>query len=80
MALTVSDAIRKQTQCPHDFSCLTTGQCGNHKMCPVQYAVGPNILFLKGDDFPECSYRLPFGHHQVCRCPTRYAIHQTHGI
>ena len=72
----VPESARKATKkCGHNFSCLTTGKCGDREMCPVEYANGEPLLFLKDRKYAACPYRLPFGDRQICRCPVHYAMH-----
>ena len=66
----------KAKKCIHEFSCLKTGQCGECELCPVEYANGGEILFLKDRKYKVCPYRLPFGDRQICRCPVHYELHQ----
>jgi len=80
MALSVpDDVVQETTKCPHEFSCLSTGQCGHADKCEVQSADGKNVLFLASEEQRACPYRIPFGRGQLCTCPTRYFIYKQHG-
>jgi hypothetical protein len=68
------DVLKMTTKCPHTFSCLTLGQCGERKMCEVEHINGTNLLFLKDKQQAVCSYRLTYANSQICICPTHYAI------
>ena len=48
MSVTVPDEILNVTKkCPHSFSCLEFGMCGERKMCKVNYAIEPYVLALR---------------------------------
>ena len=68
------DVLKMTTKCPHAFSCLTPGQCGEHKMCEVEHINGTNVMFLKDTQEAVCPYRLKYASSQICTCPTHYAI------
>ena len=68
------DVLKMTTKCPHTFSCLTPGQCGEHKMCEVEHINGIDLMFLKDTQQANCPYRLTYGYGQICTCPTHYAI------
>ena len=70
------DILKATTKCHHAFSCLDSGQCGKHKLCEVDQAPTKNILFLKSKEHAECPYRLSFGYHQMCTCPTHFIINR----
>ena len=61
------------SECPHDFTCHTTGLCGNQARCQVSFEGGHNLLFLKGENFRECIYREYVGIGWLCRCPMHFA-------
>jgi len=71
MNIQVPKSVREETQCPHDFACLSTGQC----KCKVDYADGKNVLFLTSKERTSCPYQFPFGSGQICMCPTNFAIY-----
>ena len=66
-----TNVLEETTECPSEFSCLTTGKCGN---CEVESIGGKNIIFLKSKENINCPYNLTLGHATLCRCPTHYAI------
>jgi hypothetical protein len=68
------DILKMTTKCPHAFSCLTPGQCGEHKMCEVEDINGMNVMFLKDTKEAVCPYRARYASSQLCTCPTHYAI------
>ena len=68
------DVLKKTIKCPHKFSCLTSDQCGKHKICEVERIMGTNVIFLKDTQQAQCPYRLAFDYSQICTCPTHYAI------
>ena len=69
------DVLKMTTKCPHAFSCLTLGRCGEHKMCEVEHIINiTNLIFLKDTQHADCPYRLTYGNGQICTCPTHYAI------
>jgi hypothetical protein len=75
MNIAVSKEIQdRTTKCPHTFSCLASGNCGNRELCEITSAVGENLLFIKPNEPRFCPYRLPFGYSQLCTCPTHFAI------
>jgi hypothetical protein len=75
MPVKVPDNVLKMTtKCPHTFSCLTSGQCGKHKICEVEYIYGTNIMSLKDTQQSHCPYRVTYGYRHLCSCPTHYAI------
>lgn len=80
MSFTISENILKQTsRCESDFSCLKSRKCEDKPMCPVDYANGNNVLFLKSDASIPCPYNLPFGYATVCTCPTHFAFYRKYG-
>jgi hypothetical protein len=68
------DVLKKTIKCPHKFSCLTSDQCGEHKMCEVEYAIGTNLMILKDMQPAVCPYRSTYGYGQICTCPSHYSI------
>ena len=77
MTVVVSEEVLRETsKCPHEFSCLDDGQCGDHPLCEVEDANGKNVLFLTTKRPAVCPYRLHFGYSQICRCPTHFALHE----
>ena len=72
------DVLKMTTKCLHAFSCLTSGQCYEHKMCEVKYINGTNVMFLKDTQEAVCPYRLRYAFSQICTCPTHYAIKSKH--
>lgn len=78
MDFTISKETIKQTsKCEYQFSCLKSEESSNYPICPVDYANGKNVLFLKQDEAIPCPYQLPFGFGMVCTCPTHFAVHKT---
>jgi len=69
-----NDELKMTTECPHKFSCLTSGQCGEHKICEVENIIGKNLMFLKDAQITVCPYRVSYGYSQICTCPTHYDI------
>lgn len=70
--MTFEERIDETTHCPHDLACLyESSKCVS---CAVASIDGDNILFLKEKVPRFCSYRLFWGHSEICRCPTRYGI------
>ncbi len=63
------------TRCEHNYSCLATGRCGDREMCKVD-RVCEDMLILSDQKSAKCAHRTTFGDHQVCVCPTRYALHK----
>ena len=75
MTVQVPDSVRKATtKCAHDFACLKTGKCGDRELCPVDYADGKHVLFLKERKPALCPYRVSFADRQICCCPMHYAL------
>jgi hypothetical protein len=70
------EILNATTKCPHEFSCLDSGQCGKHKMCEVDQAPAMNILFLKSKENVTCPYRTSFAYSQICTCPTHFTINR----
>ena len=78
MKMTVPDQVLKETtKCPHEFSCLDVEQDPGRDICDVWYADGNNVLFLKAKTSFVCPYRVQFGYHQVCTCPTHFKVHSS---
>jgi hypothetical protein len=70
--MTFEEKIDETVHCRHDLACLyESSKC---VPCGVASADGDNILFLKEKVPRFCSYRLSWGHSEICRCPTRYGI------
>ncbi len=77
MSIQVSESVIEETKmCPHEFVCLSTGQCGDPVKCKVNYANGKNVLFLTSVDDFSCPYRIRFGYGLMCTCPVHFALHQ----
>ena len=77
MKLEVPDSVLEETtKCPHNFACLSSGQCGDLDKCKVEEADGKNMLFLASKEYMSCPYRIHFGYGLLCRCPTHFAIYQ----
>jgi hypothetical protein len=77
MKIHIDESVLEETQeCPHDFSCLATGKCGDRTMCEVKCASGKNILVLKSEEAASCPYRMTSGGVLLCTCPTHFVIHQ----
>lgn len=81
MKYRVAKRIRNETtDCPHGFSCITTGLCGDHALCAVASSGGSRCLTLESHTCVlDCSYRVPLGRRQVCTCPVRAEIHRKYG-
>ena len=76
MKVEIPDSVRRKvTQCPHDFSCLETGCCGDRNMCEVEYAYGGNVMRLASNEQTHCPYRIAFGNSQLCMCAVREYLH-----
>lgn len=73
------EVIDQTTLCPSQFSCLSSGQCGDTQPCRVEAAHSENILFVKQEKPGFCPYKLSAGVDRICRCPVRYAIHERFG-
>jgi hypothetical protein len=79
MKITVPDEVLKQTtRCPNNFSCLTTGSCGNFPACSVKTSYKKLDMFsVKSKNIINislCPYELSFGREYLCQCPTHAAI------
>lgn len=80
MRYTVSEEVlRATTKCAHNFSCLTTGKCGNSLICKVDKRFDKNMLYIESTKNPEgvsCPYKVSYGgnHGHICTCPTHYAL------
>ena len=68
------EILDRTTKCPHAFSCLDSGKCGEREMCIVDQADGEDVLLLKSKEAASCTYRIPFGVGQLCTCPTHFYI------
>jgi len=76
MKVEIPDSVRRQAaQCPHDFSCLETGRCGDRDMCEVTHSYGGNVMLLASKEQVHCAYRVAYGHSQLCVCPVRDYLH-----
>jgi hypothetical protein len=79
MNLTISDEVRRETErCPHDMSCLSTGNCGSIPMCAVESRLDNKLLFVdekKDTVCVSCPYTFAFGYGRICTCPTRESIY-----
>lgn len=75
MSIIVPDEIlNATTKCPHSFSCLEFGICGERKMCRVNYAIEPYVLALESKEPEDCTYRISYGSNQFCTCPIHFTI------
>lgn len=76
MNIEVPDSVRRETTlCPHDFSCIRTGRCGDREICKVDYSYGGNVLRLACDNQSSCPYHVAFGYSKLCTCPVRDYLH-----
>ena len=76
MKIPVKDSVLQETtKCQHNFSCLESGQCGDRKMCEVDYVDGPNLLILVSREDATCPYRTKIADRQICMCPVRCYIY-----
>ena len=81
MSIIMSEEIlNATTKCPHSFSCLESGKCGEHNMCVVSNAIEPYILDLKSKEPENCAYRVCFGSNQFCSCPTHFTIYKMQNL
>ena len=76
-----NEVLKKTTRCGHDFSCLTTGKCGNLLLCKIEKCFDDNMLYVKATkDIAgvSCPYKFTVGNsaEHICTCPTHYAIHE----
>jgi hypothetical protein len=76
-----TETLKKTTKCSHDFSCLTTGKCGNLLLCKVEKRFDNNMLYVKTTRDTEgvsCPYKFNVGSsvEHICLCPTHYAIYE----
>lgn len=70
-------AVKRETRfCEHDFSCLTTGKCGDKENCSVDFPVGKSMLFLLSSKPVKCPYRVSYGSRQACVCPVHCYLHK----
>jgi hypothetical protein len=77
MSINVPKEILMATMnCPHSFSCLDSGKCGENKMCKVNYAIEPYVLALRSKEPEDCTYRVNFDSNQFCSCPTHFTIYR----
>lgn len=77
MKIHIDQSVQEETtKCSHNFSCLSTGKCGDRDMCEVEYADGKNMLVLKSKEAASCPYRMSFGTVLMCTCPTHFDIHK----
>jgi hypothetical protein len=81
MQYTVSEEVlRATTKCTHDFSCLTTGKCGNLTQCKVNKRFDKNMLYIENALDKEgvvCPYKVSYGSSRghICTCPTHYSVY-----
>jgi hypothetical protein len=66
----VPDAVKNAaSRCPHSFSCVETGMCGDRSLCEVAYADGDNSLVLVSRGKTACPYCTTTPHGHTCVCP-----------
>ena len=76
MKAEIPDSVRRKvTQCPHDFSCLVSGRCGDRDMCEVEYAYGGNVMRLVSCGQLSCPYCVAYGNSKLCTCAVREYLH-----
>jgi hypothetical protein len=75
-----AEVLATTLECPHSFSCLTTGKCGDKELCSIQNYVADEISILQTKSRADCPYRKVLGTMQICRCPTRNAIVRKYGV
>ncbi len=76
-----NEVLKKTTKCGHDFSCLTTGKCGNPPKCRIEKCFDKNMLYVKAMSDKErvsCPYRFSYGnsHEHICTCPTHFVVYE----
>ena len=79
MQKAVPQDILGKTRCPHAFSCITTGKCGERDLCEGDEVCASMMLSLKArerEDLPAgCSHLMPYGNGHYCLCPVRVFLH-----
>jgi hypothetical protein len=71
------EVLKKTTQCPNNFSCLTTGSCGKFPACSVGTAYTQGMFSVKKRNIINislCPYELSFRREYICLCPTHAAL------
>jgi hypothetical protein len=72
MELEISEeALRRTTQCPHEFACLNNGE---HHLCTPLVTMGKGGLLIKEGAVKRDPYRVSFGNSWLCICPVRREI------
>jgi hypothetical protein len=75
-----NEVLKKTTKCGHDYSCLTTGKCGNLLLCKIEKCFDKNMLYIKATKDSECvscPYKFSYSSHgYICTCPTHYSIYE----
>jgi hypothetical protein len=78
MKISVPDEVlKKTTRCPNDFSCLTTGSCGNYPACSAGTFYTQDMFSVKTKNIINislCPYELSFRSDFICQCPTHAAL------
>jgi hypothetical protein len=74
------EAKTRTTKCPHDFSCLTSGKCGNLALCEILRRFDHNMLYVKTTEDKAsalCPYKMVYGSRDehICTCPLHYVIY-----
>ena len=70
------DALRRTTECPHEFICLGNG---TWKPCPVASHEGADALVLASVQHRRCPYRREAADSELCVCPTHIELYETCG-
>jgi hypothetical protein len=79
MKIKVPDEVLKQTtQCPNNFSCLTTGSCSKFPACTAKTHYKNLDMFSVESkniiNISLCPYELSFAGEYICQCPTYAAL------
>lgn len=73
-----SSVLNAASDCPHDFVCLDTGECGVQGVCEEDHAsFAENILYLKNiEPASTCLYHTSSDDLKMCSCPVKFYLHQ----
>jgi len=69
-----SDILKETKLCGKNHACLDRAD----SLCPVNFSVADNMLFVSKDINKACNYYTPFGYGGLCNCPVRKKLYSDH--
>jgi hypothetical protein len=72
-----SEIVGRAEKCKKEQQCLENGK---RQVCPPEYQIPKNGLFIKRLSMDSCPYMIAFGNSHVCNCPVREELYSRYSI